>query len=218
MSHERKPDRLGRREFMTVSAASLGAAYVGVVFAGGPRVVSVERAAEVLAAARPAARGVGVFGAQPVPEIARVARSLALDVVQLHGDPTPLDVARLREGFGGRVWAVYRVRGALDPASLAALFDAADAVLLDPHVPGALGGTGRQLAWLAIAPELAAVRRGRPLVLAGGLAPGNVAAAAAALTPTVVDVSSGVELRAGIKDHDLMRRFVAALATPECIA
>ena len=199
-------------------AAALGAAYVGVVFAGGPRLVTVDHAADVLAAARPTARTVGVFGAQSAAEIARVATTLALDVVQLHGDPTPADVALVRERYDGAVWAVCRVRGTLEPAPLLELFQAADAVLLDPHAPDALGGTGRQLAWDAIASELAAVRRGRPLVIAGGLTPANVAAAAATLAPTVVDVSSGVEQRAGIKDHDLMRRFVAAVATPECIA
>src|SRR5690349_5292695 len=70
-------------------AVALGAAYTGVIFAGGPRQLDTERARAVLTAARHGARRVGVFAARPTTEIAAVARELELDAVQLHGDSTP---------------------------------------------------------------------------------------------------------------------------------
>jgi phosphoribosylanthranilate isomerase len=81
--------------------------------------------------------------------------------------------------------------------------------VLDAYVPGALGGTGTTIPWADIAVQVQGMRdRGRkPLVLAGGLRPENVATAIAALAPDVVDVSSGVESAPGIKDHARMRAF-----------
>jgi phosphoribosylanthranilate isomerase len=103
------------------------------------------------------------------------------------------------------------VRGAALPPHAAELFATADAVLLDPRVAGALGGTGTTLDWDALADAVAAVRGSVPLVLAGGLTPENVARAAATLAPAVVDVSSGVESAPGVKDPARMTAFVAAV-------
>lgn len=193
-------------------ACELGAAYLGVIFAGGPRQISVERAREVLAGCGTAARRVGVFGAAKAGEIARAIEGARLHVAQLHGDPTAEDIAAVRESTGAEVWAVARV-GASVPASIDELFEQADAVLVDAKVDGRLGGTGVALDWAAVAPELTRRRRGRALVLAGGLRPENVAQAVAALDPDVVDVSSGVESAPGIKDHVRMRAFAAAVSS-----
>jgi phosphoribosylanthranilate isomerase len=189
-------------------AAALGARYCGVIFASGPRLVSPEHAVEILPLT--VAR-VGVFGAQPVEEIAGLAAAVALDVIQLHEDPTVDTVEALRPLFGGAIWAAVRTANHALPESAAALFAAADAVLLDAWVAGALGGTGTTLPWdnLAAAIEQARGATGR-LVLAGGLTADNVARAVSALSPDVVDVSSGVERAPGIKDHARMAAFAAA--------
>jgi phosphoribosylanthranilate isomerase len=106
------------------------------------------------------------------------------------------------------VWAALRVNGGGVPTNAAELFDTADAIVLDARVDGKLGGTGVALAWDALAPTLAPMRGRRArLVLAGGLSPGNVATAIAAVRPDVVDVSSGVESAVGEKDHGRMRAF-----------
>jgi phosphoribosylanthranilate isomerase len=102
-----------------------------------------------------------------------------------------------------------RVTDSLPPEA-DSLFGAADAVLLDARVDGSLGGSGIAVSWAAIALQVDAVRRGRRLVLAGGLRPENVAAAVETLAPDVLDVSSGVESAPGIKDHARMRAFAAA--------
>jgi phosphoribosylanthranilate isomerase len=82
-----------------------------------------------------------------------------------------------------------------------------DAWLLDSHVPGRLGGTGERFNWdLAVE----AVELGRPVILAGGLKPGNVAEAVRKVQPYAVDVSGGVEISPGRKDPVLMQQFVEA--------
>ncbi len=196
-------------------AAVLGARFAGVIFAGGPRLLSPERARDVLA---PLAGGtvlrVGVFGDQNVAEIAGIAHASGLDVVQLHGGATMVSIARLRERFAGAVWGVVRVSGDEIPGSAESLGTEADGVVFDAAVPGRLGGTGVALAWEAVGPAVARLRglwpSQRRVVLAGGLRPANVERASALVRPDVVDVSSGVESAPGVKDHGLMRAFADA--------
>ena len=144
--------------------------------------------------------------------MAELARSAGIDVIQMHGDPAAGDVAALRRTFDGRIWAVVRVTDALPPDA-DALAGAADALLIDAHVPGTLGGSGVRVDWHALAESVNTLRRhvpGRPIVLAGGLTADNVAEAVATLAPDVVDVSSGVETSPGIKDGERVRRFIAS--------
>ncbi|HEY4217648.1 MAG TPA: phosphoribosylanthranilate isomerase [Gemmatimonadaceae bacterium] len=198
-------------------AVALGAAYVGVIFASGPRLLSPERAAIVLADVPETVKRVGVFGEQSADEILSAARIAGLDVIQLHGAHDASRIAELRAGFGGEIWPVVRVANDSLPANFAELVAQGDGVLLDALVPGVLGGTGVTLAWEALAAALAGVRGDTRVVLAGGLRPENVAQAAAAMSPDVVDVSSGVESAPGIKDHQRMRDFrdaVAHVSTP----
>jgi phosphoribosylanthranilate isomerase len=188
-------------------AASLGAAYVGVIFAKSPRRVEPAAAAAVLAGVRERASTVGVFGHATVETIGTVASDLGLDVVQLHGDPTPDVVERMRPRFDGAVWAAIRIDGSTLPDHAAGLLAVADAVVLDARVGGQLGGTGHSFDWGAIARALEHRRDHARVVLAGGLSPENVARAVRTIVPDVVDVSSGVESAPGIKDHARMRDF-----------
>ena len=197
-------------------AAELGASYVGVVFASGARRVTAEQAASTLAgAAGYEVERVGVFGPQDVGEIADAAVVAGLDTAQLHGDPDIGTIEALRKLWSGNVWAVLRVEGArLEPAPMASLLQAADAVVLDSKVAGRLGGTGVALEWDALRRAVDEARElaggGGRVVLAGGLTPENVGRAVADLAPDVVDVASGVERSPGVKDHDRMRAFLEA--------
>ena len=184
----------------------LGAAYVGVIFAGGPRLVTVAEARRVLEPTRGRARAVGVFGALSPEAIASIVAEANLDVVQLSADPDADMVSQVRAATGAQVWAAVRCGRVLPPIA-STLFPVADAVLLDARVDGQLGGTGRTLPWGDLAPQVSAVRSARRLVLAGGLTPDNVGQAVEILAPDVVDVSSGVESAPGIKDHERMRAF-----------
>lgn len=193
-------------------AARAGASWAGMIFAGGPRHLTLD-AARTVANSVPGGVGrVGVFADADPDSIGVVGTALGLAAVQLHGDPSPGDVVRVREATGCAVWAVLRVRGSELPGVAAELFAAADAVVLDAHVPGSLGGTGTVLPWNRLASSLYTLRNGARarLVLAGGLRPENVASAIDLLSPDVVDVSSGVESAPGIKDHARMHAFAAA--------
>jgi phosphoribosylanthranilate isomerase len=191
-------------------AGTLGARYLGVIFAGGPRRLTAERAREVLDGCDTGALRVGVFGTAAAEEIAEIVDRARLEVVQLQDDPSPETVALLRRVTRAKVWAVMRVVDALPP-SAGELLAAADALLIDAKVQGSSGGTGVPVEWDAIAGQLAAVREAGTVVLAGGLVPANVARAIGTLRPDVVDVSSGVESAPGIKDHARMRAFAAAV-------
>ena len=195
-----------------LEAARLGASYVGVILAGGPRLVSPGAAAALLAGVPDGVRRIGVFGRSSAASIAEQASAAGLDGVQLHGDPAAADVEDVRRCFGGTVWAVVRVESTL-PVGFDALAAAADAIVLDARVEGRLGGTGARFDWSRVARHLEG-RRPERLVVAGGLTPENVAEAVAVFAPDVVDVSSGVESAPGEKDHARMRAFVGALAAP----
>ncbi|HEU4642002.1 MAG TPA: phosphoribosylanthranilate isomerase [Gemmatimonadaceae bacterium] len=196
-----RPDDAGQ-------VAALGGSYAGVIFAGGPRHLDAPRAAEVLAAVDRPVRRVGVFAAHPPDEIARIVEVARLDIVQLHGDPTPEHADRVHAVTGALVWTVVRIGSALPPA-LAELDGVAEAIVVDALVQGRLGGTGTAFDWSVLPPE-ARPRRSR-LVAAGGLSAETVGAAISALTPHVVDVSSGVERAPGLKDHERMRAFADAV-------
>ena len=190
------------------AAAAAGAAFLGVVFAGGPRLVGPTTAAQIAAAAR-GVPVLGVFGDQPEDDILSTVQRAGLAGVQLHGPHSRETAARLR-GAGLVVWRVVRIAS---PADLDRLSDAsahADAVLVEPRVAHAQGGAGVPLD-LAVGREARARLAGFPMVLDGGLTPETVGEAVALVRPDVVDVSSGVEHLPGVKDPDKIARFLEAV-------
>jgi phosphoribosylanthranilate isomerase len=188
-------------------ASAGGAEYLGVVFASGPRVVSASQAASIVAAA--AGRPVfGVFGAQSVDEILRVARAAGLHGAQLHGPYSAGDAHRLRRE-GLLVWRVVRLDATAGLDALGPAAEGADAVLVEARVAGRDGGAGVPLA-LGLAARARESLPGR-MVLAGGLRPETVARAVGLVRPDVVDVSSGVERLPGIKDPHKMACFLEAV-------
>lgn len=197
------------------AAVAAGADYLGVVFAGGPRQVTVPAAAEVSAAAG-RVPVFGVFGEQSVDEILRISRAAALAGAQLHGAYRREDATRLR-AEGLRVWRVVRLAGPQDLDVLRESAVEADAVLVERRVAHAAGGTGIPLD-LALAREARTRLAGAAMVLAGGLTPGTVAAAVALVRPDIVDVSSGVERLPGIKDPDKIARFLEAVVGHSAIS
>ncbi|MFL5495784.1 MAG: phosphoribosylanthranilate isomerase [Gemmatimonadales bacterium] len=202
------------RPMDAAAAAEAGAAFLGVVFAGGPRLVTPAQAA-VVAAAADGVPVFGVYGSQSVEEILRISRAAGLSGAQLHGPYPRASAVRLR-GEGLQVWRVVRIATPDDLDALTAAVPDADAVLVEPHVPHAAGGAGVSLD-LAVAREARARLAGTTMVLAGGLTPENVADAVGLVRPEVVDVSSGVEYLPGIKDSDKIARFLEALFGPSPI-
>jgi phosphoribosylanthranilate isomerase len=189
-------------------ADAAGAAYLGVIFAGGPRQRLPALAKATLAGRR--ARKVGVFADQEPGEIADIAREVGLDVIQLHDASTAERIQAVRASTGLEIWAVLRTPDGRLPDDTEALADEADALVVDALVPGQLGGNGVALPWLVLGESLDTMERGHRIVLAGGLTPENVSEAIDYVSPMIVDVSSGVESAPGIKDHARIRAFIAA--------
>ena len=186
-------------------AVRLGASYLGVIFAGGPRQVDPGRARAVVAAAGQVPV-IGVFGAQGEGEILQVCRAAGLAGAQLHGDHSPVLIERLAAA-GLLVLPVVRLAGRDDLERLDPL---PGPVLVEPKVAGRLGGTGVPLA-LDLARAARERLPDRALWLAGGLTPDSVREAIRVVAPDVVDVSSGVEQMPGVKDPERMARFLEAV-------
>jgi phosphoribosylanthranilate isomerase len=189
-------------------AAAAGAAYLGVVFAGGPRAVTAERAKLVVGAAN-GVPVLGIFARQSSEEILRIAESTGLRGAQLHGVYSVAEAARLRAA-GLEVWRVVRIAVPSDLDLLGEASAESDAVLVEPLVAHAEGGAGVPLD-LAVAREARGRLAGHPMALAGGLSAATIARALELVRPDIVDVSSGVERQPGIKDNEKIASFVEAV-------
>lgn len=190
-----------------LAASRLGADAIGLVFyAPSPRAVSAAQAAEVVRALPPFVTRVGLFVNAEREDIAAAIEAAQLDLLQFHGDESPADC----RGHG-RPWIkALRMAPEMDVAAEMDRFREAQGILLDAWRPGVPGGTGETFDWRRIPAQ-----RPRPLILAGGLAPENVADAIRTVRPWAVDVSGGVERAKGIKDADRMAAFIREVMSVE---
>lgn len=169
------------------------------------RELSPDRAAELIAGAPPFVTTVLVTMPDSAARALELLERTGADAVQLHNDLPVEAVGAVAGGTDARVLKAIDA----DPAAAERYAPVVDALLVDSRTAEGAGGTGRRSDW-----ELAAAIREAadcPVVLAGGLTPGNVADAVAAVEPYAVDVSSGVERAEGRKDHDAVRAFLAAV-------
>jgi phosphoribosylanthranilate isomerase len=185
-------------------AADLGASAVGLVFwPGSPRFIDPYRARAIAAALPPGVMPIGVFVDQPAEFVMGVAHLIPLGAVQLHGSESIESLARLAYRL---IKAVPVAEGFdVDAIDLVPLYVT---VLLDAHDPVRRGGTGRTIDWSVAA----AIARRRRTILSGGLTAANVGEAVTRVRPYMIDVSSGVESRPGLKDPVKLRELFAALA------
>ncbi len=190
-----------------LAAARLGADAIGLVFyAPSPRAVSVAQAAEVVRELPPFVTRVGLFVNAEREAIAAAIEAAQLDLLQFHGDESPADCLG-----HGRPWIkALRMAPEMDVAAEMDRYREAQGILLDAWRPGVPGGTGETFDWRRIPAQ-----RPRPLILAGGLAPENVADAIRTVRPWAVDVSGGVERAKGIKDADRMAAFIREVMSVE---
>jgi phosphoribosylanthranilate isomerase len=183
-----------------VGAARLGADAIGLIFAAGsPRRVDAARAAAIALAMPPLVTRVALFLDQGADEVARIVNAVPVDLLQFHGR----EEAAFCRLFGKPYLKVVPMLDVDDVPAFAARYPDAAGFLLDSHRAGAAGGTGQTFDWQR---ALAALQR--PILLAGGLRPENVAAAIAQVQPWAVDASSGIEASPGIKDHARMAAFI----------
>ena len=195
----------------TLSAAlEGGASYVGaVIFPKSPRHLEPEQAGELFEAARGRAKIVAVVVNPDDALLERIATYLKPDFIQLHGSETPERAAEVRLLTGARIIKALPIREEADFAQVSVWADAADILLFDAKPPKGAdlpGGVGHSFDWALMA--------NRPLparwFLAGGLDGRNLGEALRITGAPMVDVSSGVERGAGVKDIALIKAFLDA--------
>lgn len=182
-----------------LAAASAGADAIGLVFVErSPRHVEIEQARAICRALPPFVGRVGLLMDAPATSVHGIVDQVPLDWLQFHGR----EEAAFCRQFG-RPWIKALAMG--DAEVNLDAFDEADALLLDSHDAGGMGGSGETFDWNRV-PTMK-----RPWILAGGLHPGNVSVACRQLRPDAVDVSSGVEVRPGVKSDKLINEFIKAV-------
>jgi phosphoribosylanthranilate isomerase len=187
------------------TAVALGADAIGLVFyAGSPRAVTLPQAMAAVSGLPPFIVRVGLFVDPRLEEVEMVLRLGGVDVLQFHGAEPP----EFCRHFGRPYIKALRVRPQMDVRTEVEHHPDAAAVLLDTHEAGVPGGTGRAFDWTLIPRDLP-----RPIILAGGLTPANVAAAIRQVRPYAVDVSGGIESAPGVKDAGLMQVFLHEVKT-----
>lgn len=182
-------------------AVELGVHALGFVFVGeSPRGLTPEHAARLIKLMPPFIMSVGLFMDAVARDVEEVLRRTPLHLLQFHGSED--------EGFCRQFGIPYLKAvpmGSTDSiAEFCNGFASASGFVLDSHASGEMGGTGKTFAWREIPGSL-----GRPVLLAGGLTPENVAQAVREVQPYAVDVSSGIESAPGEKDAEKMKHFVA---------
>jgi phosphoribosylanthranilate isomerase len=196
------------READVDDAVEAGAAAIGVVlWSESPRAVTAERATALMRRVPTGIARVGVFVNASAEEILRAVESASLDVAQLHGDE-PLELVRALVDHV-RVLRAVSDGPRLAQAAAWSVDESRVGVLVDAHDPARRGGTGTKADW----PQAAVLAARRPIVLAGGLSALNVREATLRVHPAALDVSSGVEQAAGLKDKELMNALLTATKT-----
>jgi phosphoribosylanthranilate isomerase len=184
-------------------AAREGADAIGLVFyRESPRYVAVEAAAAIAAALPPFVSAVGLFVDAAEDEVRSVLARVPLDLLQFQGEES----AAFCELFGKPYVRAVRMAAGTDLLEYAQRFSRAKALLLDAHVPGERGGTGRSFDWAKIPAGLPV-----PIILSGGLTSENVGRAIREVRPWAVDVSSGVEQSRGVKDPRKIVEFIRSV-------
>lgn len=188
---------------IALHAARCGADAVGLVFhKPSPRHVEIARAVAAVGALPPYVMAVGLFVDLPESEVREIIRQVPLQMLQFQGDEPP----DFCDSFGLPYVRAVRMEQGTDLLEYARRFSRARALLLDAHVPGLAGGTGRSFDWKAIPRDLPI-----PVILSGGLTPENVGRAVREVKPWAVDVSSGVEAERGVKDPRKIEEFIRSV-------
>ena len=187
------------------AVVNAGADAIGFVFyPPSPRAVTAEQAAQLVQAIAPYVQVVGLFVNHSANEIMDILKTGHLDIVQFHGDETPEQCQTIAQQVGRRWYKAIQVKPDLDVVVEIQRYQDAcsSAVLLDAWHPDLKGGTGHSFDWETF-PKLDI-----PLILAGGLNPDNIEQAILTTQAYAVDVSGGVESAKGIKDQQLIERFM----------
>ena len=192
------------------AALNNGADLVGLVFfPKSPRNVSIAQATQLANLAAGQAQTVALIVDASDNLITDILKAIKPDYFQAHGHETPERIAEIKTLTGRKIIKAIAVESLADIAKSEAYKKVADLILFDAKAPqslvGALpGGNGISFDWTLMKGVA------RPYMLSGGLNPDNVAAAITLTQAPLVDVSSGVETAPGIKDVELIAKFIKA--------
>ena len=185
---------------MALEAVNSGADAIGLVFyPPSPRVVSVEKAAEIVSALPAFITTVGLFVNEDQAVIEDTIKNTGISMLQFHGNECPNYCA----GFSFPYIKALRMSEDIDLFAQRDLYKQARSLLLDTYQPGKPGGTGERFDWDRIPTEMAG-----EIILAGGLNAENVTDAVKQVRPYAVDVSGGVESEKGVKSAEKIRQFM----------
>ncbi|NVK44558.1 MAG: phosphoribosylanthranilate isomerase [Oceanospirillaceae bacterium] len=186
------------------AAVAYGAHALGFVFyEPSPRYVEPAVAAEIIARLPPFVTTTALFVDAPAERVETVLAQTGVDLLQFHGNESEDDCRAYNRPY----IKALRMKSGLDLDAAVAEYPSARGILLDAYRPGVPGGTGEAFDWSRIPAELAS-----HIVLAGGLTPENIAAGVRQVRPYAVDVSGGVELSRGVKDHNKLKLFIEEVA------
>ncbi len=186
------------REAAVDAAVEAGADAVGfVLYDKSPRYVDAARAGVLARRLPPFVTPVLLLVNASFVQVHSALQAVPNALLQFHGDESPADC----ESVGRPYVRAARMAPGFDLLDFTSSFASAQAMLVDAHVEG-YGGGGQVFDWSLLPRQLS-----RPMILSGGLHPGNVADGVRAVRPWAVDVSSGVEVGKGLKDAGLMREF-----------
>lgn len=191
---------LTRDEDVKVAVAA-GADAVGFVFTASPRRISIETAIRLSNYVPKGVLRVGLFLGQDRSEIDRVINSVSLDVLQFHGSETEQECSV----FGLPWLKAVAMENTESIQQAESDYPGAMGLLLDSHVAGERGGSGKSFDWSLSRPVA------KSIWLAGGLNAANVGQAIRVVRPFAVDVSSGVESAPGIKETSRILEFIKAV-------
>lgn len=197
-------------------AVNLGIDALGFIFVErSPRYIVPERAARLISELPPFVSRVGVFVNESLESIKLVTASAGLTQVQLHGEESPEFCRELKQWNAClSVCKAFSIGTGKQRPPISDYADSVDSVLLDTYVKGQDGGTGRTFDWSCV--EQLSISH--PLILAGGLNPGNIEDAIGVVKPYAVDINSGVEDSPGIKNHRLLGELVSIVRRTESAA
>jgi phosphoribosylanthranilate isomerase len=182
-----------------LTCVAYGVSALGFVFAPSKRQVTVAQAYEISRRVPPFITKVGVFVDEEPRVVKEILKDCGLDLAQLHG-AEPLSISEI---IPGRIIKAFKA--GVDQPDPAWRGLPIRAILIDAFLAQAAGGTGQTFDW-SLFDEFRVL--GYPMILAGGLNPGNIQAAIRTARPDAVDLSSGVEWEPGIKDSDKIKQLM----------
>jgi phosphoribosylanthranilate isomerase len=195
-----------------MTAVKYGADAVGFITevpVSTPRKIDRENARELVASTPPFVSTVMVCMPDSLDTALELTRFVVPDAVQVHSSMSKEDLRVLKDNTGVKLIKTIHIDSETDVGSavekINGLYNIADAILLDTKIDGKTGGTGTVHDWVMSA-EITR-HSSLPVILAGGLSPGNVADAFRTVRPYGVDTASGVETE-GVKDEDKIMMFI----------